>query len=250
LSVSEVGLHSPPPPEIGAFLGGENSTMLLLPRGRPQELGGLGPRGKIARWCASGRLLPTREKEQASRTEPDWPSTSARPVTRSAARWRFWRPRFQLIAISADPVSALASGPESLNLSAISERAFDRAHRAVPLDRETLVALVARFVGIRQFARGGRRAPHKPLLLLCALARLKHDRQTEIRFHATEAIVNPLLRADGPWGSGAHMCPIRTAAWSMMMAYGSGPIAPARRHQGQCPRGDRAQAGRAGRLHA
>ena len=30
--------------------------------------------------------------------------------------------------------------------------------------------------GIRQFALGGRRAPHKPLLLLYGLARLKHDR--------------------------------------------------------------------------
>jgi hypothetical protein len=36
----------------------------------------------------------------------------------------------------------------------------------VPLDRETLLA---RFDGIRQFARGSRRAPHKPLLLLYAL---------------------------------------------------------------------------------
>jgi putative restriction endonuclease len=34
---------------------------------------------------------------------------------------------------------------------------------------------------------------------------LKHDRQTEIRFNATEAIVNPLLRSYGPWGSGAHV---------------------------------------------
>jgi hypothetical protein len=44
--------------------------------------------------------------------------------------------------------------------------------RAVPLDRETLIA---GFDGIRQLAQGGRRAPHKPLLLLYALARLKHD---------------------------------------------------------------------------
>jgi hypothetical protein len=50
--------------------------------------------------------------------------------------------------------------------------------------------------------RGGRRAPHKPLLLLYALARLKHDRQTEIRFNATETIVNPLLRSYGPWAAG------------------------------------------------
>jgi hypothetical protein len=97
-------------------------------------------------------------------------------------------------------VSALAS--QSLNLGAMSGPAFDRPPTAVPLDRETLLA---RFDGIRQFARGGRRAPNKPLLLLYALARLKHDRQTEIRFNATEAIVNPLLRSYGPWGSGAHV---------------------------------------------
>ena len=99
-------------------------------------------------------------------------------------------------------VSALASRPQSLNLSAMSELTFDRLSAAVPLDRETLLA---RFDGIRQFARGGRRAPHKPLLLLYALARLKHDRQREITFNATEAIVNPLLRSYGPWGSGAHV---------------------------------------------
>jgi putative restriction endonuclease len=76
------------------------------------------------------------------------------------------------------------------------ELAFNRSSPAVALDRETLLA---RFDGIRQFARGGRRAPNKPLLLLYALARLKHDRQAEVRFNATEAIVNPLLRSFGPW---------------------------------------------------
>lgn len=48
-------------------------------------------------------------------------------------------------------------------------------------------------------------APHKPLLLLYALARLKHDRQTEIRFNATEPVLQPLLRSYGPWGSAAHV---------------------------------------------
>jgi putative restriction endonuclease len=80
--------------------------------------------------------------------------------------------------------------------------ALNRASAAAPLDRATLLA---RFDGIGQFARGGWRAPHKPLLLLCALARLKHDRQAEIRSNATEAIVNPLLRSYGQWGSGAHV---------------------------------------------
>jgi hypothetical protein len=74
----------------------------------------------------------------------------------------------------------------------MSEPAFDQPPAAVPLDRETLFA---RFDGIRQFARAGRRAPAQTVtapLRLYALARLKHDRQTEIRFNATETIVNPV----------------------------------------------------------
>jgi hypothetical protein len=61
----------------------------------------------------------------------------------------------------------------------MSEPVFDRTPTVVPLDREILLA---RFDGIREFARGGRRAPHNPLLLLYALAHLNHDRQTEVRF--------------------------------------------------------------------
>jgi len=83
----------------------------------------------------------------------------------------------------------------------MSELGFDRTPAAVPLDRETLLA---RFDGIRQFARSGRRAPHKPLLLLYALARLKHDCQAEIRFNTTEAALQPLLRVYGPWGASAR----------------------------------------------
>jgi putative restriction endonuclease len=60
--------------------------------------------------------------------------------------------------------------------------------------------LIARFEGSRQFTQGGRRAPHKPLLLLYALARLKHDRQAEVKFSAAEAVLRPLLRTYGPWG--------------------------------------------------
>jgi putative restriction endonuclease len=99
---------------------------------------------------------------------------------------------------------------------------LDRPTAAIPLDRETLVA---RFDGIRQFARGGRRAPHKPLLLLYALARLKHDRQTEIRFNATEAVLlQPLLRSYGP-GAVPRTSRTPTAALSTM-ACGGCPTAP------------------------
>jgi hypothetical protein len=83
---------------------------------------------------------------------------------------------------------------------------------SIPLDRETLIA---RFDGIRQFAQGGRRAPHKPLLLLYALARLKHDRQTEgWRFNATEAVLRPLLRTYGPWGSQPRVSGPTVGCWA------------------------------------
>ena len=83
----------------------------------------------------------------------------------------------QLMAMAAK-VGTLACRSESFNLGAMSKLAFGRPPAAVPLDR---AMLLARFDGIRQFTRGGRRAPHKPLLPLYALARLKHDRQAEIR---------------------------------------------------------------------
>ena len=104
------------------------------------------------------------------------------------------RPRSPFNWNLADP-AALASRPESLDLGAMSEPAFDRSPAVALLDRETLFA---RFEGIRQFAQGGRRAPHNPFLLLYALARLKHDRVAEVRFHAAEAIVAPLLRSLWP----------------------------------------------------
>jgi hypothetical protein len=106
-----------------------------------------------------------------------------------------------MIEISADPVRNLAS-PGFAQYWRDAGLAFDRPPAAVPLDRETLLA---RFDAIRQFARGGRRAPNKPLLLLYALARLKHDRQAEIRFNTTEAALQPLLRVYGPWGASARV---------------------------------------------
>jgi hypothetical protein len=66
-------------------------------------------------------------------------------------------------------VGTLASRPESLNPGAISEPVLDRSPGVVPLDRD---ALLARFDGIRQFARDRWR--------LCK-------------------------RSYGPWGSAAHV---------------------------------------------
>jgi hypothetical protein len=99
-------------------------------------------------------------------------------------------------------VSALASGPESLKPGAMPDLAFDQPPAAVPLDRETLARQVRRHPPVRPRRPAG---PHKPLLLLYALGRLKHERETEIRFNAIEAIVNPLVRIYAPWGSGAHV---------------------------------------------
>jgi putative restriction endonuclease len=52
------------------------------------------------------------------------------------------------------------------------------------------------------------------------LARLKHDRQREIRFNATEAVVNPLPHSYGSWGSGAHVSypfgrPVNDGLWHL-----------------------------------
>jgi hypothetical protein len=110
-------------------------------------------------------------------------------------------PRVQSLAHQFEP-DALAPRPELLNSELVLNPGSDRSPAAVSLDRETLLAM---FDGIRQFARGGRRAPHKPLLLLYALGRLKHDRQAEIRFNTTEAALQPLLRVYGPWGASARV---------------------------------------------
>jgi hypothetical protein len=66
----------------------------------------------------------------------------------------------------SEPVP-LQRRPELLNSGLVLNPSSDRTAAAVPLDRETLLA---RFDGIRQFARGGWRVRHKPLLLLYALA--------------------------------------------------------------------------------
>jgi putative restriction endonuclease len=73
---------------------------------------------------------------------------------------------------------------------------------ASSLDRGRLLARIDR---IRQIARHGRRSPHKPLLLLYALAQLKHGLRTEIRFNAEETVVRPLLLTYAPPGTKARV---------------------------------------------
>lgn len=61
--------------------------------------------------------------------------------------------------------------------------------------------LLKRFDSIRVFAKSGKLAPHKPLLLLYALARLKNEKIERIAFTDAEKIVDPLIRRYGPFNT-------------------------------------------------
>lgn len=61
--------------------------------------------------------------------------------------------------------------------------------------------LLKRFDSIRVFARGGKLAPHKPLLLLYALAKLKSENAERISFTDAEAVVSPLIQTYGPFNA-------------------------------------------------
>ncbi|MDH2429448.1 phosphorothioated DNA-binding restriction endonuclease [Sphaerisporangium sp. TRM90804] len=57
---------------------------------------------------------------------------------------------------------------------------------------------IARIAGIRRWARGGERAPHKPLLLLYVLGRFQRDGNVPISFSGAEADLRRLLKEYGP----------------------------------------------------
>ncbi|WP_299529348.1 phosphorothioated DNA-binding restriction endonuclease [uncultured Streptomyces sp.] len=57
---------------------------------------------------------------------------------------------------------------------------------------------VERTAGLRQWARGGVRAPHKPLLFLYALGRFRHDADGELLYSAVEGDLRRLLAEYGP----------------------------------------------------
>ena len=59
--------------------------------------------------------------------------------------------------------------------------------------------VLKRFDSIRTFAKGGKLAPHKPLLLLYALAKLKNENAERIAFDEAEDVVNPLIPTYGPF---------------------------------------------------
>ena len=56
---------------------------------------------------------------------------------------------------------------------------------------------------IRQHSSQGRRAPHKPLLMLYALGRLERGGRSQVTFAEAEEPLQDLLLAYGPPGTGA-----------------------------------------------
>lgn len=63
------------------------------------------------------------------------------------------------------------------------------------------IDLLKRFGSIRIFAKGGKLAPHKPLLLLYALAQFKNERIERIVFSDAESMVDPLIQTYGPFNA-------------------------------------------------
>ena len=59
---------------------------------------------------------------------------------------------------------------------------------------------LGRIEGIRQWSRGGERAPHKPLLLLYSLGRLRQTGTTKVPYAEAEPSLVRLLREFGPGG--------------------------------------------------
>ncbi|MCO6415210.1 hypothetical protein JYK14_03340 [Siccirubricoccus sp. KC 17139] len=58
---------------------------------------------------------------------------------------------------------------------------------------------------LRQFSAMGRRAPHKPLLLLYALAQLKHHGRDRVKYRDAERVLTPLPQTYGPTGTRARV---------------------------------------------
>lgn len=61
--------------------------------------------------------------------------------------------------------------------------------------------LLKRFDTIRIFAKDGKLAPHKPLLLLYALAQFKNEKIARIAFPDAENLVDPLIQTYGPFNA-------------------------------------------------
>ena len=61
--------------------------------------------------------------------------------------------------------------------------------------------ILSRFDSIRVFTKGGKLAPHKPLLLLYALSKLKNENIDRIEFNDAETIVDPLIQTYGSFNT-------------------------------------------------
>lgn len=64
--------------------------------------------------------------------------------------------------------------------------------------------VVERFLEVRTWARGGVRAPHKPLVLLSVLARLQRGEDAALSFRASEGELAEHLRRFGPPRGAVH----------------------------------------------
>ena len=64
--------------------------------------------------------------------------------------------------------------------------------------RSPVMDWLERTAKLRQWTRGGTRAPHKPLLLLYALGRFQQDAAGELRYSAVEEDLQRLLTEYGP----------------------------------------------------
>jgi len=64
--------------------------------------------------------------------------------------------------------------------------------------RSPVMDWLERTAQLRQWSRGGTRAPHKPLLLLYALGRFQQDAAVELRYSAVEEDLQRLLTEYGP----------------------------------------------------
>ncbi len=58
--------------------------------------------------------------------------------------------------------------------------------------------VLQRFSELRQFQRGGHRAPHKPLLILLALGRLARGEERMVEFVEVEKPLKQLIEEFGP----------------------------------------------------
>ncbi|WP_433990387.1 hypothetical protein SuNHUV7_20280 (plasmid) [Pseudoseohaeicola sp. NH-UV-7] len=65
--------------------------------------------------------------------------------------------------------------------------------------------ILKRFDSIRTYSKDGKLAPHKPLLLLYALSKLKNERIRRIVFNDAEDIVSPLIKTYGPFRAKASV---------------------------------------------